>query len=304
VIGVAGGTPAPINANDVTITDGNVVTFGNGETTKTISIGEKDDALDEEDNEYAVFTLRGASENLVLGASKMLVHAIADNDNMPVVRFNNATSSNGENGVLSLITISLNPQSGRTVRVDWVRDGNDTADNADATAVGSPGTITFDPGQTSKTVTVLLNNDDIDEDNETVLLNLSGQVNATLGTATHTLTINDNDTSNASFQASTSSVDEDDPGGISITVRLSTPSSKMVSVPFSRTGGSATQNDDFTIITPSPLVFMPGQTTMQIDIDVPDTNGNEGNETVQIDIGTPTNAGRVNPTRHTLTIIE
>lgn len=304
VVGVAGGPTAPINGNDITLTDGTVVTFSNGETSKTVAIGERDDTLDEEDNEYAVFTLRGASENLVLGASKTVTHAIADNDNMPIVRFNNATSSNGENGILSTITVSLNTASGRTVTVDWIRNGNDTADNADATAVGSPGTFTFDPGQTNKTITVLLINDDIDEDNETVLLDLSNPVNATLGTATHTLTINDNDTSNASFQNSTSTVAESAAGGVSITVRLSTPSSKMVSVPFSRTGGSAS-SDDYTINTQSPLVFMPGETMKMIDIDVPENPpGNEGNETVQIDIGTPTNAGRQNPTRHTLTITE
>jgi hypothetical protein len=305
VVGVAGGSPAAGPA-DLTIADGTVVTFANGQMIAMVPIGEKDDTLDEEDNEIAVFTLRGPSPNIVFGPTKTLNHAIADNDAPPIVRFNNATASVNENGLGETINISLSTASGRQVRVDFIRDANDTADNSDATVIGSPGTLTFDPGQTNKTIVLTVNNDAIDEDNETVLVNLSNAVNATFGAATHTLTIVDNDTASVSFMNSTSSVDEDAPGGIAITVRLATESSKTVTVPFSLNGGTtATNGQDFVIMTPSPLVFPPGTTQLTIDVDVPDNPpGNESNERVIIDLGTPTGAPLGGTTRHTLTISE
>ena len=305
VVGVAGGSPAASSA-DLTITDGTVVTFTNGQMLVMVPIGEKDDALDEEDNEIAVFTLRGASPNLVLGATKTLNHAIADNDLPPIVRFNNATANVAENGLGETINVSLNTASGREVRVDYIRDGSDTADNGDATVIGSPGTLKFDPGEMTKTILLSVNNDSIDEDDETVLVNLSNAVNATFGTATHTLNIVDNDTASVSFMSSSSSVDEDSSGGVNITVRLSTQSAKTVSVPFSLNGGTtATNGSDFSIDTQSPLVFAPGTTQLTISIDVPDNApGNESNERVIIDLGTPTGAPLGGTTRHTLTISE
>jgi len=306
VVGVSPGAPAAANANDYTIADGAMVTFQAGEMMKTIAIGEKDDALDEEDNETVVFTLRGASPNLVIGAAKTIDHLIADNDDMPQVRFNNATANVQENLLGETTTVSLNTASGRTVRVDFIRDAADTADNGDATVFNSPGTLTFDPGQTSKSVVIGVNNDNVDEDNETVLVNLSNAVNATITTAIHTCNIVDNDTAAVSFSTSTSSVDEDSSGGISISVRLSTPSSKQVSVPFTLNNGTtATDGSDFTIITASPLVFDPGVTQLTINIDVPDNSpGNESTERVVIDLQTPTNAPLTSPTRHTLSISE
>jgi len=306
VVGVAGGTPAPVNNNDLTIVDGTQVVIPNGEMMVSIPIGEKDDVLDEEDNEIAVFTLRGASPNLVLGAAKTLDHLIADNDNPPLVRFNNATANIAENGLGELVTVSLTAASGRQVTVDYIRDANDTADAGDATVTGSPGTLTFDPGQLSKTIAIGVINDNVDEDNETVIVTLSNAVHATINNGTHTATIQDNDTSTVTFQNTAATIDEDSPGGFDITVRLSTPSSKTVTVPFSLNGGTtATDGEDFMINTASPLVFDPGVTMLTISVDAPDNSpGNESDERVIIDIGTPTNAPRGNPSRFTLTIRE
>jgi Calx-beta domain len=305
-IGVAAGAPFAASAADYTITDNAVVSFAKGESMKLVEIGEKNDALDEEDEEVVAFSLRGATDNLVVGVSRTMDHKIMDDDASPTITFTSATANVDEPNLVSLLTVSLDKPSGREVRVDYIRDGNDTADANDATVTGSPSTLTFDAGQQSKTILITVANDDLDEDNETVLVNLSNAVNATIGTLTHTLTILDNDTSTVSFQAGSSTVDEDSPGGVTLTVRLSTPSSKTVTVPFSVNGGlSSAEADDFTIITASPLTFAPGVTTATIEIDVPDNSpGSENDDRVVIDLGTPTNAPLGTPARHTLTITE
>src|SRR5207302_11324198 len=52
----------------------------------------------------------------------------------------------------------------------------------------------FNPGETTKTITVLVNGDHVDEPNETFTLNLSNPMNATLSVPTGTGTILNDDT--------------------------------------------------------------------------------------------------------------
>lgn len=304
-IGVAPGAPFAATSADYTITDNTVVSFAKGETMKLVDIGEKNDQLDEEDEEVVAFSLRGATDNLVVGMSRAMDHKIMDDDASPSITFTTNATTNEQN-LVYLLNVSLDKASGREVRVDYVRDGADTADADDATVTGSPSTITFDAGQQTKTILITLANDDIDEDNETVLVSFSNAVNAMLPALVHTLTINDNDTATVSFQASSSTVDEDSPGGVSIVVRLATPSSKTVTVPFSINNGlTSAETEDFTVMTASPLTFDPGVTQLTINIDVPETSpGNENDDRVVIDLGTPTNAPLGSPSRYTLTITE
>src|SRR5262245_63231845 len=71
---------------------------------------------------------------------------------------------------------------------------NGTASTADSDYTAITATpLTFAPGTTKQTVTVLVNGDTKFEEDETFSVNLSGPVNATLGTsrATHTITNDD-----------------------------------------------------------------------------------------------------------------
>jgi hypothetical protein len=306
VIGVAGGQPFAAGSGDYTIIDGTSVTIPNGATQVNVAIGEKDDLLDEEDLEQVVFTLKGASTNLVLGATKTLAHDIADNDDPPFCRFSNGTSSINENGVTRTQNVTLSTQSGRVVKVDVVRDDTtDTADNGDAAIFLGPLSLTFNPSETSKTIAFTVSDDNVDEDNETFIAQLTNLLHCQAGQVTHTMTINDNDTALVSFAKSSDSVTEGTQ--VVVTVKLSTPSSKTVTVPFSLNTGmtTATDGDDFTVMTASPLTFTPGVLTQTITIDVPDTSpGNEPDEFVTLDIGSVSMAGTQSPTRYKLTIKE
>ena len=50
----------------------------------------------------------------------------------------------------------------------------------------NPGTLTFNPGDQSQTISVTVRGDDLDEPNETVIVELSNAANATIGTASGT----------------------------------------------------------------------------------------------------------------------
>jgi hypothetical protein len=310
VVGVAGGTPAPTQAADMMLSDGTQVTINDGQMTVLVPIGEQDDNLDEEDPEVAIFEIRGPSTNLVLGTSKTQQHSITDNDNPPAIGFTMPPMSSVDepNTLPSTKTVAvvLSNASGRVVKVDFAGDANDTAGVLDATILNAPGTLTFDPGETSKNITLIVGPDNIDEDDETAIIQLSNAQNATLSAATHTCTIVDDDTASVAFQNTSATVDEDSNGGINITVRLSIESAKIVQVPFTVSSTNADAGDDYVVETNSPLTFNPGTTQQTISIDVPSNGSNgEGNEQVKIDLGAPTGGATLGTNKtFTLTITE
>jgi hypothetical protein len=87
--------------------------------------------------------------------------------------------------------VSLSEASAQAVTVDFATaDGTATA-GADYHA--TTGTLTFPPGTTSRTVSVPIIDDVVDEEGETFFVNLSNPTNATISDARGTGTITDND---------------------------------------------------------------------------------------------------------------
>src|SRR6185369_15780556 len=83
------------------------------------------------------------------------------------------------------LPVTLSNPSGTTVTASWstTRPPNLSGTPADAPAdyLAASGTVTFAPGETSKTVTVTIVGDAIDEPDEYVLVGFSNPTNATIG---------------------------------------------------------------------------------------------------------------------------
>ncbi len=103
-------------------------------------------------------------------------------------------------GSAVVFTVSLSPASTDQVTVAYATSGGSATSGTDFTAAS--GTLTFAANETFKTVSVATTDDTTDEENETFTLTLSSPTNATLGTATATGTINDDDAAplTASFE--------------------------------------------------------------------------------------------------------
>src|SRR5262249_5457761 len=155
---------------------------------------------------------------------------------------------------------TLSAPSGLPTTVNYATaDGTATVSSGDYQSLS--GTLTFAPGQTSQTVTVLVNGDTLHEANETFTLRLSGAVNAPLPTSQATGT-SLNDYANPSFSVPADAADEctrAPPDSLPI-VTLSAPSGQTTSVSYATADGTATFAGSDYQSASGRLTFSPGQT--------------------------------------------
>jgi hypothetical protein len=165
--------------------------FNPGETLKTFPVSIVNDALDETDE--TVNLALSLPQNATLGTpDHVATLTILDNDNAPTVQFSASGYTVNEGSNTATITATLSAPSGFTVTVGY--STSDFTALAPSDYLTATGTLTFAPLQTSRTFTVTIVPDALDEANEIVNLALSNPNNATLGaTGAATLTIVDND---------------------------------------------------------------------------------------------------------------
>jgi hypothetical protein len=151
-------------------------------------------------------------------------------------------------------------------------------------------------------VTLTLNNDNLDENNETLLVTLHSPQDALLGApAAATVTITDDDAPPEVRFATAGATVSEAAGIAPITVTLSAASGLTVTVAYATAHGSAGAAD----YTPAAgiLTFAPGVTTQVVNVAVTNDALDEAHETFTAALGAPTNAtlGAPNPTTVTIT---
>ncbi len=184
-------TPGSATAgSDYTATSG-TLTFAPGDTSKTVPVTVLGDAINEP-NETFTFTL-GAPAGAKLGDGSG-AGLIVDPSAPPALTISDTSGSEGAGTIPVTVTLAGTP-SGQNVTVTYTVQTGDNFPNAtpgsDFTA--ATGTLTFTPGQTSKTISVAIINDTEAESNENITVVLSNAVGATIAKSKATVTIIDND---------------------------------------------------------------------------------------------------------------
>lgn len=259
-----------------------------GNSTNNISITVTDDAT-MESNETFTVTISNPSSGINLGANTISTYTINDNDNTRKVNFNSSSSNAAESTTSVSIGLSISTvDGGNPTTVDYsVTGGTATGSGTDYTL--SAGTITFAAGTTTANLNFSVNNDAIDEDNETIIIRLSNPTNCNLGTTyTHTYTINDDDAAPTIQFSTTSSSGLESVASKTITINLSAASSKNVSVAFT-TSGTATKGTDYTISNNS-ITILAGNTSANVTLSITNDSYIESNETAIVTMGSPVNA--------------
>ncbi|HNW51408.1 MAG TPA: Calx-beta domain-containing protein, partial [Prolixibacteraceae bacterium] len=216
---------------------------------------------------------------------------------------NNATIA--EAAGTSTITTTLSAASSQNTTVN-------IGANASSTATGgadygfSSTSISILAGNTSGTATVTAVQDPTDEENETVIIDITSVTNGTeAGTQQQTVTINDDDDPPlVTLSVSPATIAENDvPESSTITATLSIASEKTVTVTISSTSLNAVEGTDYTLssttITILPGVLLGTATLSSIqDADV------EGHQTIDVDITGVTNGTEDGVQRQTITLLD
>jgi Calx-beta domain-containing protein len=110
-----------------------------------------------------------------------------------VVRIDDVSQYEGRNGNTKFtFTVTLDSPSTQSVSVKYAT-ANGTATTSNSDYYATSGTLTFAPGETSKTITVLVKGDKKKESDETFYVNLFDPVNVLLDDAQGIGTIRNDD---------------------------------------------------------------------------------------------------------------
>lgn len=107
------------------------------------------------------------------------VGTIVNDDPLPSLSINDVTVTEGNSGTTNVVfTVTLSAASGQSVGVNYATADGTATQPADYT--NTSGSLTFTPGQTTRTITVPVIGETVPEANETFFVNLSGASNATI----------------------------------------------------------------------------------------------------------------------------
>ena len=159
------------------------LTFADGEETQTITIDVKGDLIDEFDQSFAVILFGASGDTVIVNSHGQAT--IQDNDPPPTISITAKVSKaegNGKGTTVFSFVVTLSAISEKLVTVDF-STANGTASTADNDYVPTSGTLFFNPGETSKTISVAVKGDKRKEGTETFFVNLAGATDATIATA-------------------------------------------------------------------------------------------------------------------------
>lgn len=269
------------------------LSFAPGITSQTLSIPVFGDALDE-DNETFEVKLSGPQNADIQNGTGTVT--ITDDDALPSLTITGTSVSEGNSGsTTATFTVTLSAASGRTVTANFASANGSAL--AGGTAVGSndyvaqSGVLTFNAGETSKDIAITVNGDLLNEPNETFTVTLSAPTNATLGTASATGTINNDDQAPTLSIANASKIEGSSfsTTPLTFTVTLSAASAQTITVQYATANGTATSPGDY-FSANGTLTFNPGETSKTLNVSVVGDITVEPDETFKVNLSAPTNA--------------
>jgi uncharacterized repeat protein (TIGR01451 family) len=215
----------------------------------------------------------------------------------PTLSINDVSVPEGNSATTNAtFIVTLSAASNLTVTVNYATaDGTATVANNDYQSQSN--TLTFTPGQTTKTITVLVNGDTVTENDENFFVNLTTPTNATVSRSQGTGTIINDDLPAVQFSSPTYSVNE---SGLHATItvnrlgNISQPatvdyatSDPSALTPCANVTGNASQRCDYAISV-GTLRFAAGESSKTVFIPIVNDVYIEGPEIFTISLSNPT----------------
>jgi Ca2+-binding RTX toxin-like protein len=212
------------------------------------------------------------------------------------ISINNVSHNEGNAGTTAYtFTVSLSAPTGVVTTVNWATaDGSATTADGDYNAAS--GTVTFPSGDTSETVTVLVNGDNKFEPNENFFVNLSNAMGADIADGQGEGTIvNDDPLPSISIDDVSGFEGHFGQAPFTFTVSLSNPSYQTIMVDYDTADGTATVADNDYQPTSGTAVFLTGDTSENVTVQVNGDVTIEPDETFFVDLSNPVNATIADP---------
>jgi hypothetical protein len=230
----------------------------------------------------------------------------------PSLSIGNVSGSEGDAGSGPLaFTVTLSAPSSETVTVQYATsNGQATGGSCTTSFVDyqtTSGTLTFNPGQTTRTIQVPICGDTQNEPDETFLVGLSNPTGATIATSGATGTIVNDDVPAVQISAADATIGEGNSGTkiVNFPVNLSYPNdtytvtAQYATSSVSATGGGSCGAGIDYVTTSGTVSFPVGSTSGQvIPVTICGDVSSEGNETFQVTLSSLNNAqpGRLQAT--------
>ncbi|MET0647682.1 MAG: Calx-beta domain-containing protein [Pyrinomonadaceae bacterium] len=263
--------------------------FGAGVTSLNVTVSLRGDLIHEPDETFFLTLSQPSNATIADGQAQA---TILNDDAFPILTVLDGSAFESASGdTTATFTLRLSNPNSQPVTVNYATADVTASAGADYNAAS--GTVTFNPGETSKSVAVTIKDDPVDEDFETFNFNLSDASGATIGDAQGLGTILDND--GPALSVGDVSADEGQSGltNFVFTVTLSAASPQAVSVRYTTVPGTAVSNTfpfDFQGVTSGFLLIPAGATSGTFTIRVVGDLLVEPDETFTINLSNPTDA--------------
>jgi len=263
----------------------------------SVNIIAAQDALDE-NNETIIVDIASVINSTEEGTQSETV-IINDDDQEPIITLgiNNEPSLPEASGSIN-VTATLNKVSGRDVTVNLVYSGSAVS----GVDYSTSDTILIEAGNEFGQITLTAIPDEMDESNETIIIDVSTVINGTEASLQKVpLSITDDDVPpQVEFSVASQSFSEG-AGDVSITATLNVASAFTATVPYSVSGSATASNVDHNL-SDGIFSFSPGQTTVTKNFAIQEDELVESDESIVITLGAPTNASNGSISSHTITI--
>ncbi|MDZ7844539.1 MAG: Calx-beta domain-containing protein [Anaerolineales bacterium] len=297
-------TSGTVTADDFTLNTPSPLTIPAGSKSVDIEILISEGDGWEED-EILTLTLQD-SDNADLGSPSSQDIVITEGTPEPTVYFTDTSTRVIEGNIYLHVGVDLSNAWFEDIEVNYSLSGTAQAGSGSDYLI-DPSPLTIASGRSHEDILVQINEDQINEADETIIIDLvsavesSGTLTFSLSSpTTHTVTIEDDDAPpEVAFQLSSQNVLETG-GSVSVQVNLSHGSADDVRVPLAYSG-TATQDADYTANTVE-VVIPAGTLSQTFSVGILDDAVYDPDEFVQISMGTPTNAVLGDLTQHKIYI--
>ncbi|MCP4710128.1 MAG: hypothetical protein GY869_16015, partial [Planctomycetes bacterium] len=156
------------------------VSFNPGTTTQTIQVTVVGDNVDELPEETFFVNLSNPSGATIDNGQG--VGTIVDDDGLPEIYITDSSVVEGDSGpTIMIFEITLSSRTSNIITVDYQTADSTATAGSDEDYNSKSGQLVFNPCQMFNQLSVVVHADEIDEDNEYFVINLSNPINAVFG---------------------------------------------------------------------------------------------------------------------------